>query len=180
MIHFHPAFKNPLKPCHPNSLKSGSGSRVASVFDIHQVLDTGPNAEERGNKNNSLWASKTGNSGHTESVTCDRGRRGVFGQSVPGSVNRNQSRSLPTSRLIVTDRLDLDHFWFADHPGLIACRPNSKCRTATSSVCADLGNLLTFGWALKSLYFAAIILRASTRGQAGSRWRPLPLQMRRA
>jgi hypothetical protein len=39
---------------------------------------------------------------------------------------------------------------------------------------------LAFGLALKSLYFAAIILRASTRGQAGSRWRPLPLQMRRA
>jgi transposase len=39
---------------------------------------------------------------------------------------------------------------------------------------------LAFGLALKSLYFAAIILRVSTRGQAGSRWRPLPLQMRRA
>jgi hypothetical protein len=34
-------------------------------------------------KNNSLWASKTGNSRHTESVTCDRGRSGVFGQLVP-------------------------------------------------------------------------------------------------
>ena len=39
---------------------------------------------------------------------------------------------------------------------------------------------LAFGSALKSLYFPAIILRASTRGQAGSRWRPLPRQMRRA
>ena len=51
---------------------------------------------------------------------------------------------------------------------------------ATSSVCAYLGNLLAFGSALKSLDFAAIMLRASTRGQAGSQWRPLPLQMRRA
>src|SRR6266852_5576043 len=34
-------------------------------------------------KNISLWASKTGNSGHAESVTCDRARRGVFGQPVP-------------------------------------------------------------------------------------------------
>jgi hypothetical protein len=51
---------------------------------------------------------------------------------------------------------------------------------ATSSVCAYLGNLLVFGSGLKSLYFAAIMLRASTRGQAGSQWRPLPLQMRRA
>ena len=59
---------------------------------------------ERMPTNNSLWASKTGNSGHTESVTCDRGRSGVFGQPVPGSVNREQSRLLPTSRLPVTNR----------------------------------------------------------------------------
>lgn len=31
-------------------------------------------------KNNSLWASKTVNSGRTESVICDPGRSGVFGQ----------------------------------------------------------------------------------------------------
>jgi hypothetical protein len=42
------------------------------------------------------------------------------------------------------------------------------------------GNLLVFGSGLKSLHFAAITLRASTHGQAGSQWRPLPLQMRRA
>src|SRR5436190_4901797 len=34
-------------------------------------------------KNNSLWATKTGNSGLTESVTCDRGKSGVFGQPLP-------------------------------------------------------------------------------------------------
>ena len=51
--------------------------------------------------------------------------------------------------------------------------------TAASSVRVSL-ELTSFGSALKSLYFAAIMLRASTRGQAGSQWRPLPLQMRRA
>lgn len=39
-------------------------------------------------------------------------------------------------------------------------------------MCAYLGNLLAFGSALKSLYFVAIMLRASTRGQARSQWRP--------
>lgn len=32
------AFKNPLKSWHPNSLKSGSVSPAASVFDIHQFF----------------------------------------------------------------------------------------------------------------------------------------------
>ena len=32
----------------------------------------------------------------------------------------------------------------------------------------------------KAILVEAIMLRASTRGQAGSPWRPLPLQMRRA
>src|SRR5229473_2978606 len=34
-------------------------------------------------KNNSLWASKTGNSGRTESVSCDLDRSGVSGQPLP-------------------------------------------------------------------------------------------------
>ena len=38
-------------------------------------------------KNNSLWASKAGNSGHMESVTCDLRRRGVFGQPVPRALH---------------------------------------------------------------------------------------------
>ena len=52
--------------------------------------------------------------------------------------------------------------------------------TPISSVCTYLGNLLAFGSALNSPYFAAIMLHASTREQAGSQWRPLPLQMRHA
>src|SRR5260370_4096699 len=53
-------------------------------------------AWERMPTNNSLWASKAGNSGHMESVTCDRDRSGVFGQPVPrASAPRSRNFSEP-------------------------------------------------------------------------------------
>jgi hypothetical protein len=103
------------------------------------------------------------------------------------SIARNPSR---------VDAKHEDHSLQADFPvpirgpsGLLpVCRPSgtyrvatkSKCRVRPASSVRVSWDLTSFGSALKSLYFAAIILRASTRGQAGSRWRPLPLQMRRA
>jgi len=54
-------------------------------------------------KNNSLWASKTGNSGHTKSVTCNGGRGGVFGQPVPRA-SAPRSRNFPAPDLWLASR----------------------------------------------------------------------------
>src|SRR6266436_5225017 len=51
-------------------------------------------------RNNSLWASKTGNSGHMESVTCDLGRAGVFGQPQPGRDVYAAHAQLPRTGLL--------------------------------------------------------------------------------
>src|SRR5712692_11474253 len=85
----------------------------------------------------SLWASKTGNSGHTESVTRDRGRSGVFGQPVPRA-SAPRSRNFPEADFWPVSsgvhpshnfrvarnpsRIDAkrgDHFLQADFTGLI-------------------------------------------------------------
>jgi hypothetical protein len=64
--------------------------------------------------NNSLWASKTGNSGLTESVTCEACRCGVSGQAWPRGGVYTTFAQIPRTGPIPPWKPD--SFRLADHP----------------------------------------------------------------